>query len=241
MNHKVWIALGVAALIGLLFLTSDHKRTEKTPAPHVLKQTASVPRATQKDEAAWLIEPGIRVGPITPKSTLADLQKYFGNANVKPQKIYQAEGEAYDGVVVFPDEPGKRLEIIWKVQSGKGARTPGSVMIRGAGMEESASHWHTANGVSLGTSIQTLEALNGAPFTLAGFGWDYGGVVLSWGDQGKLKEAFQQKGLIIRLAPSKNTPPKALEAVQGDASFSSDHPGMQTARPVVQEITVVFP
>jgi hypothetical protein len=42
-----------------------------------------------------------------------------------------------------------------------------------------ACEWKAAHGITLGTSLVQLERLNRHPFTLAGFGWDYGGRVLA--------------------------------------------------------------
>jgi hypothetical protein len=240
MNQKWWIFAGILALAGVLVLTSNQRHTEKIE-PSKLQNPVNLPQAKVPD-GAWLIEPGKAVGPVTAQSTFADLQKTFGAANVHQESIYGAEGETYPGVVIYPKEPNKRLEVIWKAQKQKGPQTPGTILIRPAGSdtEKFESLWHTSNGVSLGTSLKKLESLNGGIFTLAGFDWDYGGVVLSWGDQGKLKKEFQQKGMVIRLGPSENPPVKAMEAVEGDKTFSSDNPNMQAVKPFVQEITVIL-
>jgi hypothetical protein len=242
MSQKWWILIGILALVGVLVLTSNHKQREKTVPSFMKTHTPANVTTTSVAEDAWLIEPGIRVGPITAKSSLSDLQKSFGTPNVHQEKIYGAEGETYPGVVIYPNDPKKRLEIIWKSPAPKGETLPGSILIRpgNADTEQFESLWHTANGVTLGTPLKNLETLNGGPFTLAGFDWDYGGIVLSWGDQGKLKDAFQQKGLVLRLGPAKSPPAKAMDAVEGDARFSSDNPNMQAVKPFVQEITVIL-
>lgn len=187
--------------------------------------------AVQND---WLIVPGKRIGPITAQSSLSDLQTYFGHANVLSQKINGLEGEAYDGVVIFPNAPEKRVEVIWKAR----AKTPESVIIR-ENHDTDKSPWHTAEGIRLGTSLATLETLNDGPLTLSGFGWDYGGTVLSWGDHGRLK-TLQQNGVVLRLSPSENAPAKVRDAVLGDGSFSSDNPDMCAVQPRVQEIRLIF-
>ncbi|HEY9745662.1 MAG TPA: hypothetical protein V6C99_05545 [Oculatellaceae cyanobacterium] len=231
----ILIALLIAA--GVLVLTANQKQPEKQLP--IVKQVAR-PDAVQIIENNttsadfWVIDPGVRVGPITPKSTLADLEKAFGEANVKSAQIAGAEGDTYPGVVVYPLAPDQQLEIIWKSEQQK---TPGTIIIRGEN-----SKWHTRNGVSLGTSLKTLETLNGGPFIMTGFDWDYGGTVLSWGDEGRLNSIFQKQGsLVLRLEPSERAPQKAREAVLGDGSFSSANPNMQAVRPVVREMVVIFP
>lgn len=238
MNQKWLILIAVLALLGVLVWTSDHKHTEKVvplPPPHQMPKSTQVPAPLEADP--WLIKPGEGVGKITAHSTLLDLQKAYGTDNVRLEQVSGAEGETYPGAVLFPNEPRKRLEIIWAEKS----KTPESILIREEAdeSENTGTLWHTGEGVTLGTSLKTLEALNRGPFTLSGFDWDYGGMVLSWGDQGKLKEDFQGK-LVLRLEPSEHPPAKAMEAVEGDRQFSSSNPNMQTVRPTVDEIIVMF-
>jgi len=42
------------------------------------------------------------------------------------------------------------------------------------------SLWHTEDGISLGTALETLETLNGKPFRITSADHDYGGLVWSW-------------------------------------------------------------
>lgn len=156
-------------------------------------------------EENTVVVPGKSVGPITAKFTRADLVKAFGRANVKDAKIQLGEGETTNGAVVFPKDPKRRLEITW-VKS----RRVGDVRFSGR-----SSVWHTADGITLGTTLAELQKLNGVPFKFCGFGWDYGGIVTSW-EGGQL--ATSLKGVWLTLDPLKEIP---LNDVQGDGEFLS--------------------
>lgn len=195
---------------------------------------ALLPAALAAQANDWLIVPGERVGPITPASTLASLTKDFGAANVHEQTIVGAEGEEFPGVMIYPDAPSRRLAIMWG--EGDAAGHPGHIDICYRQEEGGACQWKTAQGITLGTSLMQLERLNGHLFHLAGFGWDYGGAVLSL-DGGRL-EPLRVAGLSLQLDPdpatlAKPDMQKAYRQVQGDHSFSSGHPAMRSLNPRV--------
>jgi hypothetical protein len=98
--------------------------------------------------------------------------------------------------------------------------------------------------ISLGTSLKDLEKLNGQPFHLAGFAWDYPGTVNSW-DNGAL--AAELDGGHGRILLQLGSPPRAditakeLSKVAGDGNFSSQNPVMQKLNPRAYKITWEFP
>ena len=92
----------------------------------------------------------------------------FGAENVVADDIPVGEGAVDLGTVIFPEFPRERVEILWK--DAELRRSPRTVGIVG-----DESDWVTNHGVTLGVDLKTLEYINGAPFMLAGFGWDYGG------------------------------------------------------------------
>lgn len=179
------------------------------------------------DAADWVIVPGLRVGPIGAATTMAQLEQRYGTA-VRAAQVSQGEGETAPGAVLFPDDSTRRVEITWNDS------VPGPARVTLSG---DSSRWHTAEGVTLGTSLADLERLNGGPFTLAGFGWDYGGTVLDW--RGGALDGYGGGRLIIRLSPDSATE-ASLPQLQGDAPFSSDLPAMRAAAPRVSEIIVQF-
>ncbi len=153
-----------------------------------------------------LIVPGQSVGPITPRFTRNDLVKTFGAANVKNASVYRGEGQSVPGTIVFDKDPKRRMEITWTA-----AKKVGDITISGQ-----SSVWHTAEGISLGTTLAELQRLNGKPFKFSGFDWDYGGLIQSW-QGGKLETGL--KKIWPTLVPG---PKDSSEGVSGDGEFSSD-------------------
>ena len=71
-----------------------------------------------------------------------------------------------------------------------------------AWVKKEDSSWKTAENITVGTPLAELNRLNGQPFRIVGFGWDYGGYI-PVRQEGTL---IQQKGLCLRLAPTRQLP-----------------------------------
>ena len=105
--------------------------------------------------------------------------------------------------------------------------------------------------LSLGSTLRQIERLNGKPFRLTGFGWDYSGTVVDC-NEGRLKEVgcvdpgepsrgIQGRKLLVRLIPDdEKRINREYQAVLGDREFSSDHPAMQKLNPRIYEMVVFF-
>ena len=195
-----------------------------------------IPRLVMSSDDSWLIVPGKKVGPITPKTSEADLIQVYGKANVQSKDIEVGEGFTEPGTVIYPDDPSKTIQIIWKDQNRR--QFPDSIRIS----SEKKSLWRTTQGISIGTTLKELEKINGKPFSLAGYGWDYGGTVLSW-EKGRLENEFERNGrVILRLSPreTSSVSEKEFQSVEGEKGFSSKNKVMQQLNPFVWEIIVTF-
>lgn len=182
---------------------------------------------------AWLIVPGVRVGAITRTTSEIDLVRAYGHGNVRTGNINVGEGVTERGTLVFPDEPIKRAAVLWKDLSNN--QMPERIQITG-----SKTLWKTAQGITLGMSLRELERLNGRPFVLTGFGWDYGGTIISW-ERGALARAFATGGrIILRLRPPSGLTPGALRPVTGDRESRSNHGTMQRLNPRVYQMIIEF-
>jgi len=193
------------------------------------------------DANSWTISVDGRSGAITATTTETDLQRMYRPENVKNGEIQIGEGEVESGTVVFPDDPLKRIEVLW-ADSKK--RVPKSVYVGGIHNAAYAdkSLWRTTYGITLGTTLLELERINRKPFRLAGFDWDYSGTVLSW-NSGVLEGVFGSEGrkkVFLRLSYSTDPAPPEHRAVQGDRSFSSGHPAMQKMNPHVYQMIFIF-
>ena len=189
-------------------------------------EPASLPQIAQAEEG-FLLVPGQSVGPITKDSTEASLKAAFGAGNVKKETLYVGDGQELPGLAIFANDPEKRIEVIWsETEPNKIA----FVQIQGA-----RSLWQTKDSVSLGTSLQELEKLNGRAFTMFGLGWDFGGSVTDW-------KGGALDGLMIRLGETEDLSlsEKEAEAVYGDQEVSSDLPLMRRINPKVFKIVISF-
>src|SRR5262249_52958270 len=104
--------------------------------------------------------------------TGAALEQRYGSANVVQQNIPGAEGEEAPGTVVFPNEPARRIEIMWNDTPGR--TNPSSISV--SGVEGQRSQWTGPHGLALGENMSDVERANGGAFVLYGFEWDYGGI-----------------------------------------------------------------
>jgi hypothetical protein len=163
------------------------------------------------------------------------LTRQFGQANVHQATIPLGEGDNADGTVVYSDDPTKRLEVVWKDQT---RRQPATIIVKGT-----ESVWAIAPGISLGTSLVEIERLNGGPFTLAGFGFDYSGTIVEWqgGRLASLRTRLPRA--FIRLEPvGPGSPSRQIDEAQvrGDREFSSGFGPMQRLNPGVYEFIVSY-
>jgi hypothetical protein len=199
----------------------------------------------QRGPNPWLILATGDKGSINVHTTRQDLVRNYGAPNVIDRDVDVGEGETQPGTVLFPNDPERSLEILWNtagVESG-----PSCLTIRG-----DKSKWKALHDISLGTSLKQLEHLNGKPFHMAGYGWDYAGTVMSW-DQGALAQdlgEFDPQGtergrVILRLTcgatSTKPTDDREAAKIAGDGKFLSSHPVLQKMNPCVGEMVWIFP
>jgi hypothetical protein len=190
------------------------------------EERAPIERAALDD---WRIKPGVRVGSMDRASSELDLAQAYGYANVRDSIITLGEGERARGTLVFPTDPQRRLEIIWGDAALK--REPQRIVLRGE-----RSRWMLPGDISLGTSLADLERMNGRPFRLSGFGWDYSGAVISW-NGGALDSLLT--GVKLYLEPRiENRAGRANRRVQGDKPFDSTNPDVRSLDPRVYQIFV---
>ena len=197
--------------------------------------------AAQQAQSDFLIVPGERVGPITAATSEAMLEMYFGRDSIQRVDVQMGEGFTEPGTAVFPDDASRRIEVLWRDDS---RASPKTILLTG-----DSSLWRTAEGISLGSTLKEIERLNGFPFRLAGFAWDYGGTILDC-DRGRLallgcvdpdNPRAQSRGrqIVIRLSPdieARRLP--EYRQVIGDRDFSSGHPAMQALNPGVYAMIV---
>ncbi|CAG37442.1 hypothetical protein [Desulfotalea psychrophila] len=172
-----------------------------------------------------------QVGEIGPQTGRSDLIRIYGEEAVKDTPISLGEGMYETGTEVLFADSGDSVEILWQDQ---GQTAPARLTLNGR-------LWRSVHGIAMGSSLQEIEELNGRPFKLAGFGWDYGGTVLSW-KSGLLEQAFggTANRVIIRLRATGDRDGEDYRQIMGDGGFSSDNKYMQRLNPQVYQIMVEF-
>jgi hypothetical protein len=181
-----------------------------TPSPVASTPSPASPAAPEAPTPETWELPG-RLGPLT---TRLELDARFGEENVREETFDGAEGIGTDPVlVVFPDDPAKRLELVLDADDK-------DAPIRELRASGSTSLWHDASGLRPGMTLAELAALNGAPLSFYGLGWDYGGTVQDW-HGGKLANAVGNP-LFRRVTLGARDGAADARLPQGDGSFRSD-------------------
>jgi hypothetical protein len=177
--------------------------------------------ADEFDPADNTIVLGKRVGLIKPNMTAADIERAYGKKNLKNMDLPGPEGSTFPGAKLF-EGTERELEIVWDPEK-EGKKVVFDIRIIGKA-------WTFENGLKAGMSIEEVEKINGKPFKVAGFSWDYGGYANFEG--GKLAAK-----LSVRFNPSSEEIPEYL---QGDKQISSSDKKLRAVKPVVEEGITVF-
>lgn len=193
------------------------------PAPLGLGPAAAEPRNEAAGKA--VLPPFDCVGPFTADASEAALVRRFGRANVVFKTVPAPEGEMVNATVLFPKDRARRVEIVWRDE--KKRRRPGEVLVYNPGP------WRTPEGIKIGSTLAEVEAANGNPFSLSGFGWDYAGTVLDW-KGGRLVRGGCE--LMLRFEPSGSYD----EQASGDQEFQSDQQAMLNSKPVVYQMMLLY-
>jgi|GEM_PF-1227054 len=197
----------------------------------------------------WIIVPGERFGPITKQTSESELIEIYGAGVVRREDLPVEESESlYDpGTVIYPDDPLRKVSIKWHDEENY--RYPSEIYVWG-----DSSLWRTDRGITLGTTVRELEALNEKPFGLAGFGWDYGGTVLDsnggvlvelgYQDPDKPSSEWLRRALLLRVGPKplprRDVTMEEYDSITGDIRLLSDHPVLRKVKLKVHDIIIRY-
>ena len=150
-------------------------------------------------------------GPITAESDLEDLRKYYGDQVVADSLILGPEG--MDTLHVTYLLAGQPAELIVHWQDS--ARHRKIAMIESF---RDGSPYYTSDSLKMGSTLREILVANGAPINFSGFGWDYGGYILSY-NGGKLDSSR----LLYRLTADTELP----NELYGDQERNTMMPAVQ--------------
>ena len=169
-------------------------------------------------------------GTITAKTTLADLEKAYGKKNVKTGQVDGPEGTTMIATTVFPKDEKKTFQVYWFDEAKHEGLAGYTVSEDGVG----------PGGLKVGMAIKDVETINGGPFTLSGFYWDYGGSANL--QNGKLANLPDNCFVSLMFSPSIDPPSdKISEAISGEQELKSNMKEFDIVKPVVQSINIGFP
>jgi hypothetical protein len=160
------------------------------------------------------IRPGEGFGAFTNEQSQKDLSSIVGKKSIVKQAFNLGEGEVAPGLLLYP---GTRHEVEVLLDED------GYPLIYRIQQED--SEWRGPKGLTIGTSLAELEKMNGKPFRMAGFGWDYGGTVTNWADG-----ALEQAGFMVVLGYAEEAvdfTPEDTEELMGDQEISSTLPSLK--------------
>lgn len=208
----------LAAFAAFATLAACQRDAPPPPAPAAIETPAPAAPAPQAEPAAPTVasEDWTLPGTLGPLTTRHALETRFGKANVREETFDGAEGiGTYPALVVFPDDPARRLELVLDAEDK-------DAPIQELRVPAPGSRWRDASGLRTGMTLAELVALNGAPISFYGLEWDYGGTVQDW-HGGKLANAagaplFRRVTLGARAGTPADTVPI------GDSVFRSDDP-----------------
>ena len=218
---------------------SQGSQTEASEVDIKKENAASHPKPGKKEDSAkWQISPYDGPSVITSTTKIEDLITIYGEESIqKSASIPQGEGEAMPGSILFPNDPTKRLEIVWN--NAKKQASPFRVIINGH-----RSQWQLPMGLGAGISLDSLERLNGKPFSLLGFEWDYEGTVVDWGGGRLHALEAPQGGLLVRFKPDYELMQKLVKderaQILGDHPISSQDSVLKKVQPRIEHMVMEF-
>ena len=184
----------------MLLVLSCNSNKEKETTVETKEQKPAPIDSLLVTENSW--------GAITSTTDLAGLKKIYGDLPVTDSTIMGPEG--IDTLEVTYIHPGteKELLIYWK----------DSLYHKTIGAIESYqpnAPYKTAQGLKIGSTLKELLEINQKPITFSGFGWDYGGYIMSY-NKGRLDSSR----INFRLEGDEKLP----MGLDGDSDFNTDMP-----------------
>jgi hypothetical protein len=210
---KVFICL---SLFSFLFACKSKDKEGSKPTNVTAKAAID---STLVTDSAW--------GLITSVTSFDDLKTIYGAATIKDERICGPECiDSLDVTLLYPGTKNESI-IYWKDSAYH--KQIGSIECY-----SDSADWHTAAGIKIGSGFKELLKLNGKPIKFYGFGWDYGGGIISYNNGALEKSPIH---FDIDLNSQGND-----TSLLGDIELDSDMPAVQKASDniVVRKISLSF-
>lgn len=168
-------------------------------------------------------------GLITASTNFDDLKNLLSTSNVKDERICGPECiDSIDVTKIFPNTKNEAI-IYW--QDSAYHQKIGFITSYSEGAD-----WHTTDGLKIGSAVANLLKLNGKAIKFYGFGWDYGGAIISY-NAGKFEKSPVDFEL-DKLYDEKDTTMSLL----GDQEFNTDSPEVkkELSKIIIRKISLSF-
>ena len=204
----------------VLFLSCNQKQTEKLSSDPV-SDLNTVTTETDTQITCW------GVGSVDLGDDLKTIEEKIGKDRISTDSLF-LEGMFERLISVIDQGKPTELKIHWQETK------PTFNTIRYIEISNPKSVYQFANGIKVGISLAELVKLNeGKALQLHGFGWDYGGTFIDFGE-GTLKGDIPCFGGVFAFQGSANIPSE----ISGEQKISSDHPALQQQEIKLVKITI---
>lgn len=168
-------------------------------------------------------------GAFAADSSAARLAEIYGAENVVTGPTDGPEGSTIHASVVFPNDLDRMMTFVFWDQGAD----------RDLSYVELPQNTEIA-GIAAGMSVDEIEALNGEPFVLSGFWWDYGGYTDF--SSGRLAELPGGCHVTIIFQPTEYANEGVdTRAISGDKEVPSGEPLLDTVAAQVEALALSYP
>ena len=187
----------------------------------------------------WKVIAGVRVGPLTAAAVKADVPRLFPQASVKDDELELEEGMVLPATWVSRENQAESLAIVW---SGKTADAHPKQVFLCRGFRRVACRWQVqgvGGVIGTGTKLLDLEAMNGKPFVIHGFGFGYGGSVESW-EGGKLDRLDCNHSLSIAIDGERKDGELAMAMTDDETNSFSGNKTVPTTTSALRKLCLLY-
>ncbi|RXK52572.1 hypothetical protein [Aquirufa rosea] len=176
------------------------------------------------------IAPHLILNDVLACKDLAGLQAKFGKDSLLADTSWIMNEDTLRGSILYPGT-NKQAYVLY--HDGK---------IVDVSVVGKQSAWKTLSGLYLGLRVKDVEQLNGKNFTISGFNWINGGMVVSW-EGGKLGGDSLTHVLQFSNAGNKHEGLSDIEysQISGEAEFDIRHPLIQKLNPSLDQLAIIKP
>jgi hypothetical protein len=173
--------------------------------------------------------------PVSRDSDEAALVKSFGAGNVVHEDIDIGEGATEPASVIFPNDPKRRIEVLWYFADKR--QKPKWITVRRGSTWTFSQAPPDRRRITVGASLADVEAINGRPFLINALGWALGGYALDW-QGGALARAGSDCELTLVFEPHPKATDAAVRRASRGSKFKSTSREMRAVMPIVGSMSL---